>query len=326
MNQNWKIFLSSVPVRLDNADVNTLHPINYLSVLTISGRDAAKFLQGQVTCDTDAITETRGSMGAYCSAKGRTICTFLAIRKKDSFLLILSTELLDQVKKRLQLYVMRDDVQLTDDRDHYCLFGLNAPSSAASSLNLPEQVFSSTENNAVKWLKMPSQQSRFIAVANAENAIKCWTKLTENNQFESTSGNEWLYQDMLSGIPWLTAETTEQYIPQMLNLDQLQGISFKKGCYVGQEIVARTHYLGKAKRIMYIGICDNTESIPPGTEIIACNNPEQQIVGKVLSSLVHDHRTTLLIIMQTSSAEAKILKLNNTNQDKITLTELSYLI
>jgi folate-binding protein YgfZ len=131
---------------------------------------------------------------------------------------------------------------------------------------------------------------------------------------------------MLCGIPWLTTETTEQYIPQMLNLDQLQGISFNKGCYVGQEIVARTHYLGKAKRIMYIGKCDNTESIPPGTEIIACNNAEQQSVGKVLSSLVHEHRTTLLIIMQTTSAEAKFLKLNNTNQDKITLTELSYFI
>ena len=326
MNQNWKIFLSSITAGPDNVDNITLHPINHLSVLTVSGSDAAKFLQGQITCDTTAITETRGCMGAYCTAKGRALCTFLAVRKKDSFLLILPTELLDQVKKKLQLYVMRDDVLLTDHRNHYGLFGLNCLSSTASSMNLPEQVFSSTESGSVQWLKLPSQQLRFIAIADAESAIKCWIKLTENSHFESASSNEWLYQDMLSGIPWLTAETSEQYIPQMLNLDQLQGISFNKGCYVGQEIVARTHYLGKAKRIMYIGKCDNIETIPPGTEIIACNNAEQQIVGKVLSSLVHDHRTTLLIIMQTSSAEAKILKLNNTNQDKITLTELSYLI
>jgi folate-binding protein YgfZ len=336
MNQNWKNFISSVngccsddgdiTFPLSNNLTSSLHPINHLAVLTVSGNDAAKLLQGQITCNINEITETEGCMGAYCTAKGRTICTFLIIKKEDSFLLILPTELLDKVKKKLQLYILRDDVQFTDHRDHYCLFGLNCQPQAASSLKLPEQVFSSTEFNAVHWLKMPSQQLRFIAIANAENAISCWTELTGNKQFKPADTSEWLYLDMLSGIPWLTAETTEQYIPQMLNLDQLKGISFNKGCYVGQEIVARTHYLGKSKRMMYLATCDSTENIAAGTEILAGDNAERQSIGKVLTSLEHEHRTTLLIVVQTSSVDAKILSLQNPNQDKITLSTLSYFV
>ncbi len=337
MNQYWKNFLLSIHALIDekgditfptgkNPSENRLHPIHHLSVLKVTGSDAAKFLNGQITCDTSNISTAKGNLGAYCTAKGRTISTFLIIKKEDFFLLILPTDLLEPVKKRLQMFVMHDDVQITDCRDFYCLFGLNNQNPDATSLDLPEQVFSSTENKSVQWLRMSLEQNRYIAIADAEHAIDCWTELLENSNFIAASSYEWQYQDMVSGIPWLTTETTEQYIPQMLNLDQLQGISFSKGCYVGQEIVARTHYLGKAKRTMYLGECDSIEAIAPGTEIISFQNTEPQSVGKVLSSQTHENRTALLIVMQTSSTEVKTLKLNTPNQDKITLTELSYFI
>ena len=128
MNQNWKNFLLSQNATFEsdthitfpaNSDYNdkTIYPVAHLAVLTVSGKDAAKLLQGQITCNVNDITETKSSLGALCNPKGRAITTFLLVKTGDAFLMVLPEELLESVKKRLQMYVLRSDVTLTDSSD-----------------------------------------------------------------------------------------------------------------------------------------------------------------------------------------------------------------
>jgi folate-binding protein YgfZ len=120
--------------------------------------------------------------------------------------------------------------------------------------------------------------------------------------------------DIQAGIPWLFAETTEKFVPQMLNLDKLEAISFTKGCYTGQEIVARTHYLGKNKRAMYSASCTTEDIIHRGCSISDSDNQEADI-GTVILSAKQDDRTQLLLVLKDQAITAKNLQLNNQNHD-----------
>ena len=141
MNQNWKNFLLSQNATFESdthitfpamSDYNdkTIYPIAHLAVLTISGKDAAKLLQGQITCNVNDVTEIKSSLGALCNPKGRAITTFLLVKTGDAFLMVLPEELLESVKKRLQMYILRSDVTLTDSSDQLCLIGLCHPATA----------------------------------------------------------------------------------------------------------------------------------------------------------------------------------------------------
>ncbi|MDD1641600.1 MAG: tRNA-modifying protein YgfZ, partial [Methylococcaceae bacterium] len=137
---------------------------------------------------------------------------------------------------------------------------------------------------------------------------------------------QWRYLDILAGMPWLTTETSEEFIPQMLNLDILGGISFNKGCYTGQEIVARTHYLGKTKRTMFLAECDTPSTPLPNSIIIDDGTGTEHAIGKVLlaqrSHAEHENEKSsckLLIVLQVSDSDTYSLKLKDDNHNKITL-------
>ncbi len=265
MNQNWKNFLLSQNATFESdtritfpakADYNdkTIYPVAHLAVLTVSGKDAAKLLQGQITCNINDVTEIKSSLGALCNPKGRAITTFLLVKTGDAFLMVLPEELLEPVKKRLQMYVLRSDVTLTDSSDQLCLIGLCHPENQVGPL------FATTQKEIIT-VNFSATQNRYLVIAEADKAIALWSDRAENQGFQPENSDQWRYLDIISGIPWLTTETSEEFIPQMLNLDLLGGISFNKGCYTGQEIVARTHYLGKAKRALFLAEC-NTPSPP----------------------------------------------------------------
>jgi len=251
MNQHWKNFLLSQNATFESDNLitfpaitgyndKTIYSIAHLAVLTVSGKDAAKLLQGQITCNVNDITKIKGSLGALCNPKGRAITTFLLVKTGDDFLMVLPEELLESVKKRLQMYVLRSDVTLTDSSDQLCLIGLCHPANQAGPL------FGTTQQEVIT-VNLSAAQSRSLVIAEADKAIALWSERVGNQGFQPENSEQWRYLDILSGIPWLTTETSEEFIPQMLNLDQLGGISYNKGCYTGQEIVARTHYLAKQK-------------------------------------------------------------------------------
>jgi len=321
MNPNWKNFLLSKNATFNNdTDIvfpspehegnKFIYPITHLGVLTIAGVDAAIFLQGQITCNINDITDIKSSLGALCNPKGRAIATFLLVKKADAFLMILPKELLASVKKRLQMYVLRSDVTLTDSSDELCLIGL---SYGVSQPGGTSDFATSRQGNTVVSL-----QNRSLIIAETDSAQALWDE-KDKLGFQAQGSAQWRYLDIISGIPWLSAETSEEFIPQMLNLDKLGGISFNKGCYTGQEIVARTHYLGKAKREMFLAECDVSATPEANSTIIDDSTDTEQSVGKVLCAQNAHNSCKMLVVLQISDANAYNLKLKNQNQDKITL-------
>ncbi len=333
MNRNWKNFLIAEHATFkDEGDIvfpsispdsdKHIYAIPDLAVLTVAGNDAAKFLQGQITCNIDDITETQSSLGALCNPKGRVITTFLLVKKIDAFLLVLPKALLGSVRDRLQKYILRSDVQLTDSSDELCLIGLSYPSGQPGGLSLPEQLFSTSQQDAA-FINLSPEQNRCLVISEPETAATLWTVWTGDHGFQPQNSEQWRYLDIIAGLPWLTPETSEEFIPQMLNLDKLGGISFNKGCYTGQEIVARTHYLGKTKREMFLAECASSSTAPePNMAIIDKSTGMEQTVGAVLMAQARQNIYRMLIVLQVSDANTYNLALNNQDQDKITLLAL----
>ena len=330
MNQNWKNFLLSQHATfesdtditfpaIDDDNDKAIYPIAHLAVLTVSGKDAAKLLQGQVTCDVNELTDIKSSLGALCNPKGRAITTFLLIKTGDAFLVILPEALLETVKKRLKMYILRADVTVTDSSDQLCLIGLSATSMPA------EPLFNTTQQDHIS-VNFSGTQNRYLVIADTDKAIALWSDRVNNQNFKPENSDQWQYLDILSGIPWLTTETSEEFIPQMLNLDQLGGISYNKGCYTGQEIVARTHYLGKTKRALFLAECESTTLPAPNSAIIDNSSNTEQTIGKVLLAqhvrIAPEGAVTavkMLIVLQVSDSDTYNLSLNDSHHTKITL-------
>lgn len=327
MNQSWKKFLLDANASFENNNqivfpvveyesFNRIYPIMDLVVLSVSGKDAGKFLQGQLTCNVNDITETQSGFGAFCTPKGRVITTFLLIKHRDSFLLIMPAELMETVKKRLQMYILRSDVVITDHSDDYCLIGTRFWDMATSNA----QLFSTSQpEQGVVTVSLPN--NRYLTIAEASKAITYWSDRVGDQQFKPDNSAQWNYLDVTSGIPWLNTKTSEEFIPQMLNLDKLGGISFNKGCYTGQEIVARTHYLGKAKREMFLAECMISTPPEPNAAIIDDTGTEE-VVGRVLQAQNQKNSCKMLVVLQLSDSKTYNLKLNNPDQNKITLLTL----
>ncbi|MGR8942264.1 MAG: CAF17-like 4Fe-4S cluster assembly/insertion protein YgfZ, partial [Gammaproteobacteria bacterium] len=142
---------------------------------------------------------------------------------------------------------------------------------------------------------------RELLMADAAHAIRLWSDRVANQDCVPKGSEDWRLLDILDGIPWLTQSTSEEYIPQMLNLDKLGGISFTKGCYTGQEIVARTHYLGKAKRALFLAECGLDAAPEPNAPIQDKNSPEHN-AGQVLTAISRDGLCRLLAVLHESES------------------------
>ena len=265
------------------ASSNVLCDLNHLGLLEISGADAVTFLQGQVTNDVKLLSGTNAHYSAYCNPKGRMLALFLAFAHDDHLHLQFNRALLEPIMKRLKMYVMRSKVEIKDVSECIIKFGINGPEAssilASSFAKIPTQDYEliSLENGAV--LKLPSIKNltRFQIFTDAENAPIIWNALKANCQLVGKPCWDWL--EIQAGIPDIEPSTQEQFVPQMLNLDILNGINFKKGCYTGQEIVARTHYLGSVKRRTYLTEINAQIAPNTGNKVLdAAQNEVGQIV------------------------------------------------
>ncbi|MBC7755330.1 MAG: folate-binding protein YgfZ [Bdellovibrio sp.] len=244
-----------------NTGSDILCDLSQLGMLEISGADAITFLQGQLTNDVKLLLGTNAHYTAYCNPKGRMLALFLAFMHHNSQLgdhhhLQLNRELLEPIMKRLKMYVMRSKVEIKDVSGSIVKFGLNGPE-AASLLSpmfsqIPIQDFElvSLENGAILKLPSANHNARFEIFTDVASAPLIWDAL--KNDCQIVDHNYWELLEIQAGIPDVSLATQEQFVPQMLNLDILNAINFKKGCYTGQEIVARTHYLGSVKRRTYL--------------------------------------------------------------------------
>jgi len=304
MNPQWKNFLLSRQAVIENdgrivfaeskADQSHLYPISDLAVLSVSGKDAAKLLQGQATCNVFEVSETQARIGAFCNPKGRAIATFLIAKKADAYLLVLPLELLEPIKTRLQKYVLRSDVKFTDSSDNLCLLGISANEAAA------EPRFAAHSKADAVSIALGSTAERRLVIAEPEQAIALWADYLSQGYAPGNS-EDWRLLDLLAGIPWLSQATSEEHVPQMLNLDKLDGISFTKGCYTGQEIVARTHYLGKAKRALFLAECA-LDTAPAANTAIMDRSGGEQSRGEVLTAISRGGICHVLAVLLVSDS------------------------
>lgn len=261
---------------------NCITPVTEFSLIQISGPDAEKFLQGQITCDVLKMDETHASLAACCDHKGRMIANFWISRdaKKNFFLSLPSSNrepLLDHLKK----YAVFSKIELKPLDDSWAMISISGP--AVSNTLLPEQ--SEQNDFLISRTFAPNINgfsSRVLIIGNIENIISVWDKLKGNNYLVGTSA--WKLLNISNGLAFVYPETSGLFIPQMINLQLLDGVSFTKGCFVGQEIIARTQHLGILKRHLYRGISHYSSSPKIGSQIY---NAQNQSVGVIVESAPH---------------------------------------
>ncbi len=325
MNPEWTRFLTSQGAaehpdggfNFPESDHNLsdkIYPVSHLTSFEVSGADAATFLQGQLTCNINDLSDTNASLAAFCNAKGRVISTLLIIKQADRFIIVLPHSLLKKVIHRLSMYILRSKVQIVDQSDTLCLIGIQSGITTLNDRKMPGKPFDAIIAD-VSMIRLPGGVNRFLLVGTCDPVISLWNQVCKGKILRPSDSMEWALLDLYSGIPWFDEAQSEHYIPQMINIDSLNGISLTKGCYTGQEIIARTHYLGKAKREMFLAECSKTAMLNDDTDII--NSANHESCGKILSCLRNNERCGLLVVMQKNDFEPENLTLNNTARDKL---------
>jgi hypothetical protein len=259
------------------------------SALRCSGPDASQFLHGQLTCDVAALQPGTSTYGGYCTPKGRLLATFILIADAESFLLILPSSIASSIHKRLSMYILRAKVVLKDlSLSHACI-GVYGPDATTHldtyHLALPDLPNTVSQQDSV-WITH-LHPNRYFVVA------------PQTTPADHLAGAEdaWNLLDIEAGIPWITPEIQDEFTPQMVNLDLIGALSFTKGCYPGQEIVARTHYLGKLKQRMYHG---EVNSMPQTGDPLYCAHFGDQISGRIITSARNQQGSAeLLAVLHT---------------------------
>ena len=259
--------------------------LEHLALLRLSGADAGRFLQGQVSADIDQLSAQLSSFGSLCDAKGKVITTFIVSKQGNDLLLVLPKVLVNLVKSTMQRYILRAKVIIQED---------DAVLLGSYPIENPAPLFTSTQSDATLTIHL---QTRDLIICRLETAIAfCEQQLAQGAAFQESM--YWQYCDINQGIAWLTLETSQQFIAQMLNVDKLGGISFTKGCYTGQEIIARTHYLGKVKRQLALAKVALSHAINP---LASITNKAGQHSATVLNAVVIDNSVYLLIVLTDTS-------------------------
>jgi hypothetical protein len=263
------------------ASGNIIADLSHLGLLQIGGDDAVAFLQGQLTNDVQLLDGNTSQYAGYCSAKGRLLAIFLAFAHFDHLHLQLDGALTESIMKRLKMFVLRSKVSITDVSDSIIGVGVAGPNAPF----ILEAVFSKVPAHAHEMvtlengvlIRLPGATPRYQLYSNADNMPKLWNIL---NKFCVAVGSPcWDWLEIQAGIPDITPATQEQFVPQMVNLDLLDGINFKKGCYTGQEIVARTHYLGTVKRRTHLAHIATDTAPQAGDDLFGATS---DAVGKIV--------------------------------------------
>ncbi|MDH5591515.1 MAG: folate-binding protein [Gammaproteobacteria bacterium] len=280
-------------------------PLTQLGVLNIAGDDAQTFLQSMFTNDVAALAINQGQLSGFCNAKGRLFGLFLLIRRKGYYQLVLPKNMCNSLQQRLTMFVLRSKVTISDETANLVSLGLSYPdNNQADFLSMPDEIYQAIEEDGQLLIRLPSDMLRVLWIGSSEQASQLEQTLVEH-QWQQVSNTVWDLLDIEAGIPAVLPETKEKFTPQQVNLDLVNGVSFKKGCYPGQEVVARLHYLGKPSRRMFIAKAQTTEQIEVGTEITTDSG---DIAGHVVSAQHTDPDTILLLVsLKLSSQTASLL-------------------
>ena len=316
MNPIWKDHLLNAGALIENDQIvhfgnpaeelqstqsgTILTDLSYLGIIGISGEESQTFLQGQTTNDVRLPAE-RAQYNSLCTPKGRMLASFMLWRDDNGYLLQLPASLQAAIQKRLTMYVLRAKVKIRDASEEFVRLGI-AGIDAEQVLqrrfgSLSADALGVSRHAAATIIRLGA--TRFEIITKAEQGPALWDELGKEAQPVGSARWEWL--DIQAGIPVILHQTQEHFTPQMANFEALGGVSFTKGCYTGQEIVARTQYLGKVKRRLYLAHLDSDSSPLPGDELFGAEQSAGMVVNVQASP---GGGFDLLAVIPTSSVEA----------------------
>lgn len=299
MNPTWQEFLRSSGAHFENQQLvhfgnpqqemevaqngTIVTDLSHFGVIRFAGEDGEAFLQGQVSCDVRQALQSHAQFGSYCTPKGRMLATFLLWRDADGFLMQLPAPLRESIQKRLGMYVLRAKVKTSDASEATVRLGVAGSGAAAALAELgvvaPEEDYAVAPLGAGSVIRLPG--GRFEILLAPEAAPGVWQTLSKHCTPVGSGRWEWL--EIQAGIPGVTSATQEQFVPQMANLEVIGGVSFTKGCYPGQEIVARSQYLGKVKRRMHRVHIQSPDAVPLAGDLLFGQGPAEQSGGMIIN-------------------------------------------
>jgi folate-binding protein YgfZ len=331
MNPSWQAFLSArgaSPVAdgsasdgaaaFSHAAADTrcaLTDLSHLGLIAVGGPEAADFLQGQVTNDVRELSATHTQLNSHCSPKGRMLASFRLLRIDETLYLLLPRSRVDALQKRLGMFKLRAKVSIDDASDALVCFGVIGHCAdevlAGQFGALPQGDNDMVRAGDAVLIRTAGELPRYLFIGPATDAQALWQAAAAQGAVEAHP-DLWALHDIRAGIPSVLPETADAFVPQMANLHLIDGVSFHKGCYSGQEVVARMQYLGKLKRRMYIAEAETGQAPKPGDALGAAGSSSEQGPGRVVDARASaPGRWELLVVAEIAAAEGGELRLGD---------------
>ncbi len=280
---------------MTSAALQGVAPLTHLGVIQAAGPDAASFLHSQLTQDFASLGAGEARLAALCTARGRMIASFIGIRPEpERILLLCSRDILTATLKRLSMFVLRAKVQLTDASESFALYGLAGPAVAGNGVDpaATQGLCMAVGDASVVSLHPADGVARALWIAPAGHAAPSGVMLDESL---------WQWSEIRSGIVTLTAPVIEAFVPQMLNYESVGGVNFKKGCYPGQEVVARSQFRGTLKRRTCLMRAD--APVMAGQEVFGAADAGQPVGIVAQAAAAPDGGWAALVSLQIAALE-----------------------
>lgn len=298
--------------------------LNSVSAISLSGEEQAKYLQGQVTCDVNNLAQEKLLTGAHCNAKGKVFSAFRLIERNKEYLLIQPSSSIAQSLSELQKFGVFAKVEISQasDLNFLAIAGNNASAKMAELFEqVPDTLTPVVESDSTTLIYIAGKINRYLIIADDERLAN----ISATFDFPVFHDKVWQLLEITEGFPMLSEQNIAEYVPQMLNLQAINGISFTKGCYLGQETVARMQYLGKNKRALY-SLIGKTSNVTAGDIIEKKIGDNWRKAGDVLSVYqASNEQTNIQAILANDVEPSTELRIKE-QVSKLTITPLPYTI
>jgi folate-binding protein YgfZ len=301
-------------------------PLSALGVIRARGDDAASFLHGQLTQDVVLLPDGQARLAGYCSAKGRLLASFVLLRLSAAEIwLVCPKELLAATLKRLSMFVLRAKVKLDDASAELAVRGLAGEAALAALAALPA--------GSLPWSAAPHAAGHAVALYPAAGVARAlWIGPASDAALPGPALSEslWAWSEVLAAVPTPGATQTDSFVPQMLNHESVGGVSFKKGCYPGQEVVARSQFRGTLKRRTCLAHAEGLEGLAqapsPGQEVFLAGDAADQPSGVVVQVAVSPAGGVdlLAVVQVTASVAGTALHLGTPDGPALVVQPLPY--
>ncbi|RDX36315.1 folate-binding protein YgfZ [Kangiella sp. HD9-110m-PIT-SAG07] len=269
-----------------------------LGVIEVSGEDSHKLLQGQLTCDMNLINQEQASLGGLCNVKGRLHSVLYVMEFEQCYLLLLPKKILPHVLETLTKYAAFFQTELKDASKDYELWGHTQKAPGNHSAEL--EVLSVTNLDGIYDLHLNSLFNASVLISRKERASELVSMLAGTTLADK---NAWNYIELQAHTPMFSEESIEKHLPHSIGLHQVGGVSFDKGCYTGQEIVARMHYRGKLKTHAVLTAVESEVEL---NELDTIYNDSDKKVGELIRTTIFDQKTYCLISLKDSALEESL--------------------